>query len=542
MLRGPKIPAWQAACINDLLAIDGLELALVIVPASHRSTERSLLGLLKGPGWLWRLFNKGWVERRSAASRPVDVSSRLSGVPIMEVKTDSPKPGVDVFSSADIAEIQGCELDVIVRFAFGILRGSILTAARHGVWSFHHGDEREYRGRPPGFWELWDRRPTVGAMVQVLTERLDGGKVIERGTFRVVPHSYLKTRDGLFFGATDLVGRACRILLAGGEPIPEPSATTAPVRRDPLNAIAFAFLLRQAAASLAHYARVFLRAPKWTIGVVDAPIHSLLDGRVEGSVRWLAEPARMRYLADPFPVDEQRALAEDFDYKSHRGRIVEVDLETSRVVPAAFDIEVHASYPFVFEVDGHTYCVPETAAAGEARLFSSDPVDGRWVSRETLLNDLPALDSTIFEWDSRWWLFCTDLRRGSNERLLVFYATAPTGPWVAHSLNPVKNDVTSSRPGGSPFVHQGALYRPAQNDSTSYGGSLTICRIDSLTPDSFAETIVAEISPDPVWKHRAGFHTAAAMGERMLIDARRDVFLWPELIHQIRARLRRLNP
>ncbi len=43
--------------------------------------------------------------------------------------------------------------DVLIRCGKGILRGDILYAARHGILSFHHADNRINRGGPPGFWE-----------------------------------------------------------------------------------------------------------------------------------------------------------------------------------------------------------------------------------------------------------------------------------------------------------------------------------------------------------------------------------------------------
>jgi len=43
-----------------------------------------------------------------------------------------------------------------------------------GVWSWHHGDEDKYRGGPPAFWEIVNADPVTGALLQRLTERLDG--------------------------------------------------------------------------------------------------------------------------------------------------------------------------------------------------------------------------------------------------------------------------------------------------------------------------------------------------------------------------------
>ena len=47
---------------------------------------------------------------------------------------------------------------------------------------------------------------------------------------------------------------------------------------------------------------------------------------------------------------------------------------------------------------------------------------------------------------------------------------------VTAALAAVKTDVRSARPAGTPFVYQGELYRPAQDCSRTYGGSIVIHR------------------------------------------------------------------
>jgi len=91
---------------------------------------------------------------------------------------------VRYFNAEDVATINKKDLDFILRFGFNIIRGEILNAARYGVWSFHHDDERKYRGSPPGFWELYYRDPVTGSILQRLTDRLDGGIVLKREPLR----------------------------------------------------------------------------------------------------------------------------------------------------------------------------------------------------------------------------------------------------------------------------------------------------------------------------------------------------------------------
>ena len=56
-----------------------------------------------------------------------------------------------------------------------------MTTAKYGVISLHHGDNRFYRGRPPGFWEVLHRNPRTGFIIQILNEELDNGLVLQRG-------------------------------------------------------------------------------------------------------------------------------------------------------------------------------------------------------------------------------------------------------------------------------------------------------------------------------------------------------------------------
>lgn len=77
------------------------------------------------------------------------------------------------------------DLDFLVRFGFGIIRGNVLDAPEYGVFSYHHGDLREYRGRPAGFWEFMQDADTIGVTLQQLTDKLDGGNVIQIEEFEI---------------------------------------------------------------------------------------------------------------------------------------------------------------------------------------------------------------------------------------------------------------------------------------------------------------------------------------------------------------------
>ncbi len=540
-----RFPAWQAAAIRQLAMLPGVDIALLIVRDGASRGAGKLRRLRDIRHLLWTLFNKGYVERRSRASHAVDLTEMLADVPEIRVRTVPVGRFGERFTDGDVATIRDQGLDVILRFSFGIIKGEILEAATYGVWSFHHGDERKYRGRPPGFWELYEGEAVVGAILQRLTERLDGGIVLHRGFFATVAHSYRKTRDELFFGTSVWPSIVVRQLQLGDTDMVDaaPSQTNAAIRYDPTNPEMLRFLLRQAGAFVRAQVRGVGAAAMWSIGVADAPISAFLDGRPE--ISWLAERGRHRYLADPFAIEHDGglvALVEDYDYKARRGTISAVALDGDRRPQTAIDAGVHASYPYLLEAAGEVYCIPETFEAGEVRLYKAVDFPLRWEIVATLLDGMAALDATVVEHEGRWWLFCTDRTDFSNTKLYVFHAHAITGPWHPHALNPVKTDVRSARPAGTPFVHDGRLYRPAQDASESYGGAVSINRIDELTPTRFAEHVVATVRPAQQDRYRDGLHTISAAGGRTVVDGRRDTFVWPATKHEFAARLRKLRP
>lgn len=549
MANGTRFPAWQAAVIRSLMAVPGVEVALLLVPEpgsgaarSRRSKADELLADRRH--LLWNVFNKGFVERRSRASRPVDLGEELAEVPVMRCRTVAVGRFGEAFSDDDVAAVAGHDLDVLLRFAFGIVKGDILVTPRFGVWSFHHGDERSYRGRPPGFWEMVEGSPVVGSILQRLTERLDGGIVLHRGVFATVPHSYVRTRDDAFLGSSDWPATVCRAIVAGdtAAATAAPSSTDAAVRLNPRNGVMARFLVRQGASYLAAQWRGLTSAAIWSVGVAEAPPSAFLE-HPPPPIRWLGEAGTARYLADPGAVGSHPdvALVEDYDHRTHRGVISAVALDGPARPRMVIDTGVHASYPYVFEADGAIWCAPETYQLRQLRLYRATRYPDAWEHVTTPIDGVAVLDATVWRHGDRWWIFGTDHDDGPNTKLRVWFADDLLGEWQPHPLNPVKTDVRSSRPAGTPFMVDGALYRPAQDSSTSYGGAITINRIDVLTPTAFSEQPVATVTPPTSGRYRAGIHTLTGVGHRTIVDGRRDTFVWSAFRRELAGRLGKLR-
>lgn len=265
----------------------------------------------------------------------------------------------------------------------------------------------------------------------------------------------------------------------------------------------------------------------WNVGVIAEPISSFLYPKNANKITWLPSPGRGKYLADPFGLIRDNRifiLCEEFDYSTRRGRIVCFEEGKDNAFVAccvAIELPIHVSYPYLLEWKGETYCVPETSQAREVSLYRAQEFPYRWKKATTLIGDFPGVDTSIFQFAERWWLTCANLEDGPWEKLFIWYADDLTGSWRPHGANPVKISRRSSRPAGTPFLHEGTLYRPAQDCSNSYGQNVVINRIRRLTTEEFEEEEVAFVKPFQA-PYLEGLHTLSSTDGLTLIDGKRS--------------------
>jgi len=159
-----------------------------------------------------------------------------------------------------------------------------------------------------------------------------------------------------------------------------------------------------------------------------------------------------------------------------------------------------------------------------------------WERYATLLNGLQVLDPTNLCRNDSWWML--GMRRVPNRDADLWLLQEPhsLGAWTPNPTNPVKIDVTSSRRGGTPFVLDGVLYRPAQDCSDGYGSAIVINRVDRLDDTGFTESAVRRVR---VGGHRypSGSHTLAIGAGLVAVDSRRDVLSRHRSGREVRARL-----
>ncbi len=544
MCNGSGFTAWQARAIEQLLALEGVRPALLIIDAEgeSRPARLSLVDQMRSPTLLWRLYQRTCVRGRIPAEDRRDLERELVGVPTIKCLAERRGKYSQYFSPTDVDTIRSFGLDFILRFAFNIIRGDILAAARLGVWSYHHGDLDKYRGMPACFWEVAHGDPVSGVTLQRLTDGLDNGIVLKRSYFQTIRKSYPRSRDRALRGSTDLPARVCRDVIAGkGQYVSDPpSKTTAPIFRTPTNGHMVRFLGRVALEKVKDGVGWLFRHRQWCVGVVDHPIHAFLDPGFRPTIRWAPLGERGRFLADPFGIqrgEKLTILAEELFHSEQVGRLVAIDVEPGhapRIRRGILDLPVHASYPFLIEDDGEIYCIPETGMAQEVALFKAAEFPARWERVATLMSGVAALDASVVHHQDRWWMFYGTKGESDEVQLRAMYASSLKGPWEQHSANPLKTDVRGSRPGGTPFVHNGSLYRPAQDGSEGYGCAVVINHVTSLSPTEFSEEVSVRVNPDAGGPYPAGMHTLSKVGHRTLVDGQRVLFVPSLFLAEIR--------
>jgi len=521
------------------LVLDNVQMALLIIIDDNVDSQTifNKIRELCLNQIFFQLYLRFFVRPR-ATSR-VDMSNFLLKTPYIRCKVIKKGRFFYYFDEADIQTIRGYDLDFILQFGFGIIPGEILNVAHYGVWSFHHDDEEKYRGSPSCFWEIYNSDNVTGAILQRLTDGPDVGVVLKKGFLRTINYSYAKNIDAVYFESGRWPAQVCIDIRNGNADYlnAPPSQTKAPIFRAPNNLQMLLFAIKMLRNFLATKYNALFRHDQWNIGIIYEPIHVFLKPDAKPKIHYLQHPKKGKFLADPFGILKNKKLiilCEDFDYRSFKGTISSIELidgtRPSQPV-VAIDLPIHTSYPYLFEYQGEFYCIPYTSRAREISLYKAQKFPHRWIRVATLIRNIAGLDTTVFQYEGLWWLTCADKEQGYFHNLLIWYAPDLLGPWKPHAANPVKTDIRSVRPAGTPFMYNGYLYRPAQDCSRTYGGQIVLNRVIRLTPTEFKEEQAAVIKPYTNSPFPDGVHTVSAVGDITLIDAKRFIFIGSAFKH-----------
>ena len=532
-----SIPAWNYKIIENINNSDHSEVVLVVKKKSKSQGSQSRLKTL------WENRNKlafilyAKIEKKLFKLNPNAFASKklkdLVDCPEIVVTPKETKFS-DRIVDEDIALIKSHDIDIFIRFGFRILRGGILSSAKYGIWSYHHGNNDVNRGGPAGVWQVLENWEETGVILQVLNEDLDGGLVIYRSSSSTDYISVNRNKNNYYWKAISFMTRRLKELHDMGaedfftkykEKNTHPDFYYNRLYRTPNNTQLLKGVLSNYWRSIRVRIRNFFILDQWIL------LFKLekKEGISQSFFRFKRiTPPKDRFWADPFVLkrdDTYYIFIEELIYKENRGKIsvIEMDEKGNHSKPeVVLETPYHLSYPHLIEDDGELYMLPETKGNNTIELYKCLDFPKTWKLEKIIFDNIAAVDSTIFKHDNKYWLF-TNIRENKGasayDELFLFYSdNLLADNWTPHPLNPIVSDVKTARPAGDIFMHNNRMYRPAQNCAKHYGYGMQIREIITLTEDDYKEEQVQSIYPN--WADDlVSTHTLNSSGKLTVIDA-----------------------
>jgi hypothetical protein len=389
------------------------------------------------------------------------------------------------FNKKEIAEIKNENYDVIIRACTNILSSDILLLPTFGVISFHHGDNKRFRGSPAGFWEVFFRKPSTGFVIQKIDKNIDAGNIIERGFFATKSFFLLNQAElynkSLFYFKNVLLKLHKNRKLNFFDKSKLGKVYETPKILNQLiyfaNTIKILFkkkFSKKKYFKLALFDKMNLKKPIITQNIINK-----------------------NFLADPFLVKRNGKLfcfAEEFDYKKKKGKIICFKLNENKFDNKKIILRenFHLSFPYIFEFQDKLFMCPDTSEISEIRLYVCVNFPYKWKFYKTIFKNIKAVDTMIFKKKNIWWMLTNvdrSLSGDFNHDLSIYYSNnGPlTNRWHEHSKNPIKNNSEGSRNAGL-IIKKNKIIRVSQNHGfDNYGESINFNDIISVHKNHYKE-------------------------------------------------------
>lgn len=521
-------PRWVIDAFAKVAASDFAEIAVLAVASSHHLTAG------KSSPRLLRLYTS--IDRLAFGSDPsqlADIGAKVAHRRFIEHS----------------APAQLLELDLDVLFAVGELDDTRFDGvARHGVWRFCFGPERNEPEALAGYREVAEDAPVTGSGIKVRLAPGARPRLAYQSWSRTYPLSVARNRDRLLRKTAEFAYRTLRELHRSGHgwleqcaPVKEPeNRGQSPIEnrgQAPISASDASVTGNRSLSPILDIGgRILQRGVEKALNVEQWFLAFRFRETCFGDARAIPSdlagytrvmPPRDRSWADPFPIEKDGryfVFFEELPFGASKGHIsmIELKRDGSHSAPVrVLERDYHLSYPFLIEQDGELLMIPETAQNDSVEVYRCVDFPLRWRLERVLLQGVRCVDATFHRGPDRWWMFANAAAPGSrmfDDELHLFHAERLLGDWQPHRRNPVKSDARCSRPAGNLYWQGGALYRPAQICVPLYGAGLSINRVLRLTPLDYAERQVERILPERS-SGVLGVHTVNRAGELTVIDA-----------------------
>jgi hypothetical protein len=422
-----------------------------------------------------------------------------------------------------ITRFKSMHLDVILNLSVDDVPKPVHNIARFGVWSLRCNDGRITTATDFGWQELLVGESLLRCAVEV--ERNGNLQAVTSSVMAAHPYSFTHNQKSVLWRMAALLPRALKKLhLNGDVEFFSNAASLKPAIKlsRPTTSQIMTLARKQALKTLD--VKVWRRwfPQRWAL---------MAGKRTEGErLTWSGlsrkVPPRGAFWADPFLIERQGksyVFFEEFVFKEHKGRISFAEIQkdgrigTSQV---ALERPYHLSYPFLFDHRGEFYMIPETGQNRSIEVYRCRSFPNEWAYHRTLMRDVRAVDTTLYEHLGVWWMFVNMAGEGGStwDELHLFYSNDPLSErWTPHPMNPVISDVRSARPAGRLIHRAGLLLRPSQDSSLRYGYALNLNRITKLTKTEYEEQPFERLEP-PSNGNILAVHTFNSLNDLTVVD------------------------
>lgn len=511
LLNSLSLQVWQKEALQ-ILHDEGLAEPVLIIVNNNSSTKLTLSQKIKQypfKNFLFRFWKRFFLK--VPAQEIIPLPDFLKNVPIEYVETISVGKHKEKFSDSTIEKMKSLQADFMIRFGFNILTGEVLTTCEGGILSYHHGDEKIYRGGPPGFWEILNRENTTSVVLQRLGEKLDAGTILAKRNLLSIKYSYSAQLHRLLMESTDMIAQVLR-----SEPKGYLPSNVQPINTFPNNFQFLKFICYSNTQRFKIRFNHIFKKEKWNFAI--AKLDGLEINPLSGP---LFQNKAGEYAADCFVwtiENKTFVVYEHYNYNKKKGSIRLSEISENKLINTRVLLEndTHFAYPFLFEQEGKLYVAPENLESGKWNAYELDLEGGKVSNPITLIHE-PLVDASILQHENKYYVFA-GLPKQANEALHIWYSDNIWGPYQKHPLNPVVYNPGSARMAGN-FVHlNGEIFRPAQKSDIHYGEAIVWKKLKKLSTSEFAEEEISIQYNTFFNDYLAGMHTVSHHNQISVID------------------------
>lgn len=508
-----QLPAWLVLCVEKLAAQPGVKFAGIIQQQKRQSKPHQFSELI------YRLYRK--LENKISKPTPNAFATKQWPPSFQQIP---------VIADTDIEIIRQWQPHCIINLSSKIIPESIKVIPALGTW--YYGPGNLFNAQAASAVALAVIKQECSTPICLMVEYANTKKT------EILYESYSSTQPyinrNLNMACWKAASFASRVIaayqLSGTlQKIENEALTATRYFRPPGNGLMLKFLLKKSLAEGKRYIQKRKQFQQWLLLHHTSP-----DKKVstDFSKYTSITAPKKAFWADPsvFIHNNTRYIFfEEYLYATKKAHISVLTIEDDGQPSApliVLDKPYHLSYPFIFEHDGQIYMLPESSANKTIELYRATAFPYKWELEKVLMQNLHAVDSTLYFHENKWWLF-TNIKENNGasawDELYIFHAPHfLTDQWTAHTQNPLVSDVRTARPAGNLYTEDNKLIRPSQDCSCTYGYAINLNEIELLTPTAYQEKLISKTLP--IWDENIkAIHTLSSQDGFVAIDARKMV-------------------